>query len=298
MRIAIIGAGFAGCAIGTLLKDHEVTLFEDGLPHASNIAAGLLHKFVGQHAKKNPLADEAYKAALDFIEEHAPHALRKEKILRLAYEPDQITDFKLAHLTYPEAEWIDDASSLGPYPKVAALIVEGAIVDCPLYLSTLKKKLNVVLRKIENLNELKEFDKIILACGPTHFAEGPKLNTVKGQLLEFPFNYELPYPINSKAYLITHDNKAVLGSTFEHTYIDNTPDFKTAFNELNPHFKRAFPHLEIGEAVVKSALRVTTPNRLPVAKKLDEKTYLLKGFGARGLLYHVYFAKQLFNLIV
>lgn len=295
MKIAIIGSGLAGSCVATLLEGHEVTVFEEGLPCASTIAAGMLHKFVGQENKKNPLADEAFEASVSFIKKHAPEHIRETTLVRLAITDEQKEKWHQASMRYPETEWIDDASKLGPYPRYPALLVKGAVVDCPEYLKTLKSKLNVVIRKIETLETLSDFDQIIIAAGPTRFKEqeGIKTNLLKGQLLEFPFNAQLPYPINSSAYFIKRKEMAILGATFERRYTSEGPDFRTAYNELNPYFERFFPNLKMGEAKVKAALRVTTPDRIPIAKRLNERALLLNGFGSRGLLYHALFSIKL-----
>lgn len=295
MKIAIIGKGLAGSCVATLLKEHEVAVFEDGFPSASSIAAGLLHKFVGLENKKNPLADEAFEESVTFIKEHAPEHIVETTIVRLAITEEQKVRWQKAATLYPELKWIEDASIIGPYPPFPALLIQGAVVDCPEYLKSLSKNLNVVLRKIETLDELSDFDQIIIAAGPTRFKEQNELKThlLKGQLLEFPFSQELPYPINSSAYLIKRNNMGILGATFERNYETKDPDFQIAYSELNPYFETFFPNIRMGEAKVKSGLRVTTPDRLPFAKRLNERVLVLNGFGSRGLLYHVHFSNKL-----
>ncbi len=295
MKIAIIGRGLAGSCIATLLSEHEVTVFEDGTPSASSIAAGMLHKFVGLENKKNPLADEAYEESVRFIKQHAPEHILETPLIRLAITEEQKEKWSRAANTYPELKWIEDASTLGPYPRYPALLVQGAIVDCLEYLNKLRSKFKVLTRKIESIDELSEFDQVIIAAGPTRFKEQTEIKThlLKGQLLEFPFSQALPYPINSSAYFIKRNEMAVLGATFERNYETVDPDFKVAYKELNPSFETFFPTLKMGEAKVKSGLRVTTPDRLPIAKRLNERLLVLNGFGSRGLLYHVHFSNKL-----
>lgn len=295
MKIAIIGCGLAGSCVATLLKAHEVTVFEDGAPSASSIAAGLLHKFVGLENKKNPLADQAYEESLNFIKEHAPEYIQETTLVRLAITDEQKEKWKKAAQNYPETKWIEDASKLGLYPNYPALLVKGAVVDCPQYLKKLHSKLHVIVKRIGSLDELSDFDQVIIAAGPTRFDEQKEIKThlLKGQLLEFPFNLPLPYPVNSSAYLIKRNGMAILGATFERNYETAEPDYKIAFTELNPSFETFFPNIKMGEAKVKSGLRVTTPNRLPIAKRLNERVLVLNGFGSRGLLYHVHFSNKL-----
>lgn len=295
MKIAIIGRGLAGSCVATLLKEHEVTVFEDGNSSASSIAAGMLHKFVGHENKKNPLADQAYEESINFIKKHAPEHIVETPLIRLAITNEQKEKWTRAAGIYPELKWIEDASTLGPYPKYPALIVQGAIIDCPEYLNKLRANLNVITRRIETIDELSDFDQVIIAAGPTRFKEQSEIKThhLKGQLLEFPFSHTLPYPINSSAYFIKRNEMAVLGATFERHFETIDPDFKIAFSELNPYFETFFPTIRMGEAKVKSGLRVTTPDRLPIVKRLNDRLLVLNGFGSRGLLYHVHFSNKL-----
>ena len=72
MRIAILGAGFAGLSAAWHLLRRggcEVTLFDPkGVGGgASGIAAGLLHPYVGEEGKRSYLASEGIEATLELI---------------------------------------------------------------------------------------------------------------------------------------------------------------------------------------------------------------------------------------
>ncbi|MFN4174976.1 MAG: NAD(P)/FAD-dependent oxidoreductase [Parachlamydiaceae bacterium] len=295
MKIAIIGSGLAGSSLATLLNEHEVDVFTDLKASASSIAAGMLHKFVGLENKKNPLADSAYDESVRFIKKHAPEHIHETTIVRLALNETQVEKWEKAARLYPELKWVSDASKMGPYPSYPALLVPGAIVDCPEYLKKLHSNLNIIVRRIETIEELSNYDQVVIASGPMRFKEQNEIKThlLKGQLLEFPFSLDLPSPINSSAYFIKKGSMAILGATFERSFESAEPDFKTAYKELNPYFETFFPSIKMGEAKVKSGLRVTTPDRLPIAKRLNERLLILNGFGSRGLLYHVYFSNML-----
>lgn len=300
MRIAIIGGGFAGASLATLLKDrHEVTLFEKG-SSTSSIAAGLLHKFVGLNARKSPFADEAFEDTVQFISKEAPNSIKITPLLRLALTEVQVESFKITATNYPEVKWIEDASALGPYPKAPGILVSGAIIDCASYLDTLKKSLPVVHQEIKDLKELNQFDRIVIAAGPQKYPgmEDLNLNLVKGQLLEITCPIDIPYPINSQAYFIPQQDHAILGSTYERNFTSLEADLDTALKELGPSFTRFFPHLSIQNPIVKAGVRVTTPDRLPILEKIDARTLVYTGLGSKGLLYHVYFAKKTIKLLL
>lgn len=300
MKIAIIGGGFAGSSAASLLHpEHEVTLFEKG-SSTSAIAAGLLHKFAGLHAHKNPFADEAYEESLQFIKKNSPSAITETPIIRLAMDLRQETSFRKSAKKYPELQWIANAKTLGPFPEVPALIVSGAVVDTERYLQDLKRKLNVQEKEISSLEELSSFDKILIASGPACFSgmESLPVHLIKGQLLEFEFREPLQYPLNAHAYLISQNSRAILGATYERGFTSLEPDLQTAIKELAPAFHEIFPNTAIPHPVVKAGVRVTTPDRLPIVKKINERTVVFTGLGSKGLLYHVLFAKKAIELLI
>ena len=47
----------------------------------------------------------------------------------------------------------------------------------------------------------------------------------------------------------------------------------------------------------KSGVRVTTPDKLSLIKKITPKTWVFTGLGSRGLLYHALFAEKLTKLL-
>ena len=69
MRIAIIGAGFAGLSVAGFLLElgvSEIVIFEVG-EGASSVAAGLLHPYVGEEGKRSVHASEALEQAKGLI---------------------------------------------------------------------------------------------------------------------------------------------------------------------------------------------------------------------------------------
>lgn len=272
MKIAIIGNGFAGFAAAHYLKPYgEITVFDKEGISASRIAAGLLHKFVGMHAKKNLFADEALQLSLDLI-------LPKTKtgLLRIAQNEEQAEWFKKAARDYPEEVIQRDEKSIW---------IENAwVVDCPKYLSTL----DYIKRDIASLDELQEYDKVVLCTGSavSELWELP-IHKIGGQLLEITGSPAPDTPISGQIYLIPLEDRIIVGSTYERTPQDAVEVLLPKLAEIQPEFK-------VNEVLtVKKAFRASAPGHLPLVKQLNEKTWAFTGLGSKGLLYHAYYARQL-----
>lgn len=267
MKIAIIGAGFAGLAAAHYLKTcGEVTVFSSE-PGASAIAAGLLHKFVGMHAKKNLYGDEALELSLDLV---APFA-KKTGLLRPAASEIQAVWFQKAAKNYPtEIELVDPQT---------IWIKEAWVVDTAAYLATLK----TTPRHIADLEELHDFDRVILCTG----ASAPFVTPVRGQLLEV-IGSPLPHcPISGQIYVIPYQERLIVGATYERSPI-------SAEAYLLPRLRALLPTFKLERILaVKSGVRASTPDHLPLIRQLNPKTWVYAGLGSKGLLYHAYYAKIL-----
>jgi glycine/D-amino acid oxidase-like deaminating enzyme len=322
MKIAILGAGFCGLAAAWHLKknDHiQITLFDPlGIGKcASGVAAGLLHKYAGSHAKRNWRADEGYQATCELLQV-AESALgtqvaRKSGMLRVAHSAEQEMDFKKCSQQNPDdVHWFtahectDAVPSLPPFPGI--FINSAMIVDCERYLAGLwlacqRKGVQLEKRGIRSLAELSGYDLVVCAMGAaTHSVvelQQISLKPIKGQVLvcRWPENMApLPYPINSQAYLLMNpDNKTcIVGATFERDFTSSEPDLPTALNEILPKLHAFFPHLD-GTSVIscRAGVRAATPDHKPLLKKVTDNCWVLSGMGSKGLLYHALCAKDL-----
>ncbi|MCB1114791.1 MAG: FAD-binding oxidoreductase [Chlamydiia bacterium] len=273
MKIAIIGAGFAAKASAHYLsKNHEVVIFDGGKGSASTVAAGLLHKFIGMHSRKCRFADEALKLSLELIEPKV-----KTGLIRKAQSPEQAKWFQLAAKTYPDEIELIDSDTI--------YIDEAWVVDCPKYLADLQ----TVNKEIISLDELKEFDRVVIAAGvhSMNLCE-VKLSSVRGQLLIVSGGPMPKCPVSSQIYAIPHQGKLIVGSTYERG------EKLDAKEELLPKLNRLLPDFEVGEVFeVKEGYRANTPDRMPMVKQVDERTWVFTGLGSKGLLYHAYFGKLL-----
>jgi glycine/D-amino acid oxidase-like deaminating enzyme len=277
MKIAIIGGGFAALASAHFLSSvGEVSVFDDERGAASGIAAGLLHKFIGMKSKKNPFADEALKASLELIRPKT-----RTGLLRKAQSPEQAGWFQIAAQKYPEEITLIDDETIW--------IEEAWVVDCPLYLQSLKK----IKRTIHNLAELDAFDRIVITAGvhSTEFCDLP-LSSTRGQLLVLSGSPLPPTPVSSQIYAIPYQGNLIVGSTYERG------EKLDAVATLLPELKKLLPDFQVEQILdVKEGYRASLPGRMPEIKQVNDKTWVFSGLGSKGLLYHAYYAQKLPSLM-
>jgi glycine/D-amino acid oxidase-like deaminating enzyme len=264
MNVAVVGAGIVGLATAynLLQKGHSVTIFAPNIPSASSVSTGLLHPYPGKKALKSWEADQGMhetRLLLDVAE----HALGKpvanyngiERFSPDMWIPEGITVFSEAYL-------------------------QGLRLAC--------QDAQFIDQKISSLDELDHYDRIILATGDQslQFAELP-LRRVIGQALlcqsDRHLNHSQIYP--GYHISVTEDPTLYLvGSTYEYTPEPN-PEKALKLVQHLPDFKV----LEI-RAATRIAPKV---GYRPISHQLNTKTWILTGFGSRGLLYHAMFAKHL-----
>lgn len=236
MRIAIIGTGLSGLATGWFLLNNspprQLTLtFFDPLGiggGTSGMAAGLMHPYAGAAAKLNPNGLEGYQATcklLDVASEKIGRAVASDHgLLRLATTDRQKSEYRLTAERYDNIIWCEAEEAVQKIPGLSfhpgIFIKNSVTVDCPLYLEGLWKaceEKGAIFEKssVNSLDELKDFDQIVLATGASVNTLLPFLlpiTQVKGQVIEltWPKNLDpLPFALNSHAYILV-DKKKIL----------------------------------------------------------------------------------------
>lgn len=315
-RIAVIGAGFCGLAMCyELAQQFSVTLFEKKNigAGASGIAAGLLHYYVGAHAKKNWKGEEGLEATLRLLK-ISSQALKydvwqESGILRQALTEKQQHNFKEIASLYENVQWLEGNQCLKKVPGCqdypGILIKNGLSVDCMGYLKGLWlacQGMNVAFEQ-EEINDLEKlaqaYDAIVVAAGActrkfsqlTHLGIHP----VKGQILELQSSPPL-MPLNSQIYIMSHPTKetCVAGSTFEQKFTTEEVDISFAQNEIMPKAIKLFPKLEQATIInCQAGIRASSPKHMPIWKQAGQKIWVLSGMGSKGLLYHALGAKEL-----
>jgi len=319
MKVAVIGAGFAGLATSWfLIQKHqcEVTVFDpEGVGGGpSGIAAGLLHCYAGAHAKLNWKGYEGLHATTKLLDVAAtalgdPVATHSG-LLRLAVTNWQMDDYYKCAESYDDVRWCSPEECQKMNPGVVqkpGIFIESAMtVDTKRYLEGLWKACKGIVlekRSIQSLEELSEFDQVIVTMGAAtttlpELANIP-IKPIKGQLLELEWPEELPplnHPVNSQAYIVMHpsDRSCIVGATFEKDFDHTMPDHLEALAWLKPKYTAIIPALENAKVInCLAGVRGATPDHRPILKKVSDKCWVLAGLGSKGLLHHALLAEEL-----
>ncbi|WP_348662946.1 NAD(P)/FAD-dependent oxidoreductase [Chlamydia vaughanii] len=320
MRIAVLGAGYAGLSVTWHLLLHSqgtatIDLFDPvELGHgASGLSSGLLHGFTGKKAIKPPLADLGITATHSLITE-ASKALNlpivlSNGILRPAVNDEQAEIFMKRAEEFPkELEWWEKARCEMTVPSMvvsnlgALFIKNGVTINNNAYINGLwdacaNLGTQFYDELIENLEDIEEFyDHIVITPGANaHILpelQQLPLNNVKGQLIEIAWPEDLPIPqfsVNAHKYVVanTESHTCILGATFEHNQPEAVPDEDVAYNEIMPPVLSLFPGLKDAKILnYYAGMRSSSSTRLPVISRIKENLWFLGGLGSKGLLYH------------
>jgi len=270
MKVAVVGAGYAGLAVTwhLLQKNREVTVF-DGGEGASHVSTGLLHPCPGKKAIPTWRADEGMQAATELLEiatQNRPVFVRNG-ILRTTSEGERL--------------WIP----------------EGITVFSRLYLEGLKKactKAKFERQWIQNLQQLDGFDAIVLTTGAEtlQLVDLPLKKTI-GQCLICRWEKPLKESLLAYGHITpTEDSEfCLVGSTYEHT---DKPDPQKALALLDQAAVFYPPAKDFKIVDIRSGVRISPKvGYRPIVAKVNPKTWVFTGLGSRGLIYHSLLAKEI-----
>ncbi len=301
MKVAIIGAGFAGLATAYFLQEFEgihVTIFEKtGIgAGASGAASGLLHPYPGIMARRSRYAEEALRVSKELLrvaEANTPQMVSTHAgILRRSLNEEQHTMLQSHCDAYGDIEQVDDS---------LFLIHTGITVLSSNYLRGLsaaieKRGAEIRIEEVSALSELGDFDHIVVAAGfgIRDFEECShlKVKFLKGQALRLQGTPHCERSLISKGYLAHLGSESFfeIGSTYERVFENPHPNLEVAKELLADKLK------ETSDAVIlecKAGIRVCPQNHyLPIVEKIGENATVFTGLGSRGLLYHAYFGRK------
>jgi glycine/D-amino acid oxidase-like deaminating enzyme len=322
-KVAIIGAGFSGLALcyHLLQKSYQVSLFDPkGIGGGtSGIASGLVHPYPGENGKMSWNGKEAMKETKHLIalaEKHlGTKVANRNGILRLALTPKQEAHFSQRAREEEEVKWWDGSrcqeEAKGIHTVPGMWISSGYTVHTKLYLKGLAElcqKLNAKFyqQQIE-LSDLRGYDHIVIAAGSgiRHFKECQSLPVKfnKGQLLycRKPSYFHSNMSLIGKGYLALSENQdhCVIGSTYEHQFLTESPCMGTATDEIFSRvgqFLPSYGNFSILDCL--SGVRVGNQRAyLPLLGRLKEGLWVVTAMGSRGLLYHGLMGKILAEAI-
>lgn len=307
MKVAIIGAGFAGLATAHFLLDSgqaEVTIFEASKigAGASGVCSGLLHPYVGLSVRRSSRAEEALaitKQLIRVAECHTPKLVAIQNgILRKSMNPEQ-----RQRLIQHCDEWGD----IEQIDRNLFFIHSGITVLSENYLEGLfasiqKRGGRLLIQKIESLSDLQGYDQIVIAAGYgiKTFPECAhvKVKFLKGQALQMQGVPPLERSFISKGYIanIGSHSQFELGSTYEKEFADPKPNLDVAQKELEDKLRYCKEAKITG---CKAGVRVCTIGHyLPIIEQIAPNIHVFTGLGSRGLLYHGLYGRKLVQEIL
>lgn len=322
MKIAIVGAGFAGLSLAWHLLAFSdktyCTIFDDkGIGKgASGVASGLLHPFPAAATRYSFMGHEAMHHSLKLLA--AAQFCNEEKIadfsgiLKLALDDEEKISYSTLTTSYERVRWIETEElkkQIGFIKPCPALLIEnGVTVFCDRYLNALwlacrqfqGERAELKLQSINSFSELEGYDVKILCCGQSIRKIDPqlKLQFVKGQIL----TCKAPYPLTSRSLIakgyiaITADPLVYhIGSSYEHHYKEEAPSLEIAKQLI---LQQCLSYTDIVKDLkicdCRAGIRVSNSKKhLPIIKKYSSTDYAITAFGSRGLLYHGLIGKQL-----
>lgn len=311
-KIAIIGSGFAGLALGYFLSPFSELFFYHDLPledSASAIASGLLHPFTGYHyAKRGHEGMEATKSLLEISEKMLGQSvITCQGIVRPIVTERQGECFQKMARDHALPLWSkEEFQRHFPFlpARTALFIPEGLTIDTLLYLKGLKAFLTAqgthfIRQKIDHLDALRGFDAIVIAaamgCKQIEQTADLPIEPVRGQLIGLMPPFPLPYSLNSHTYIVMRGKEhCLIGATFEHP--ETNPN--DALEEMKARAFILYPQLkESKQWALFSQTRATPLHRgaplVGSVKYAKTPTYFLTGLGSKGLLYHALLAREL-----
>lgn len=320
MKIAVIGAGFAGLGLCAQLakfpKNFSITLFDESGPGSktSGIAAGLCHPFPAKQTRLSFKGYQALHETLLLIQE--AQRMSKEPladfsgILKLALDTSSKRELSKLSFQHPRLSWLTSSAVTKIAPSVkehyGIFIENGITVYTKPYLEALFSALlkqNVLFqkKKILDLSELSSFDQIILCTGASiksFYPNERELSYTKGQVLLCKSKKLLTSKsLALDGYIaVTKDPMLYyMGSTYEHDFTNDLPDIAYAKEKIFRGFSSYNIDLEEVEAVdAYAGVRVFNKKSfLPVIKKFSSKVWGITALGSRGLLYHALLGKEL-----
>ncbi|MCH9609947.1 MAG: tRNA 5-methylaminomethyl-2-thiouridine biosynthesis bifunctional protein MnmC [Chlamydiales bacterium] len=327
MKIAVLGAGFAGLAVTYHLTRYctgrwAIDLYD---PEAigqgpSGISLGLLHPYMGRKAMRSWRADSCLEHAHNLITVaskaiNEPIVLSKG-VVRPASSEEQCSLFEERAKEGDHLQFWDKKKSEeqihGLNCPGSLFVKEGWTLNVKTYLDGLFRAClthGVIFKQLTGLSpeQIERYDAIVVCLGANALGFGDfkylPMTPIKGQILQLSWPQGLPPLPNSlvgpKQIVMAPDGKSCfVGSTYEHKFEDFIPHPDQAWEMIMPQVLPHFPALEKAEILhCRSGFRASPINRFPLAGK-QGKFYFLTGFGSRGLLYHGWLGRRMAQAIV
>jgi glycine/D-amino acid oxidase-like deaminating enzyme len=307
VKVAVVGAGFAGLALCYYLLEKGVSVdlidCEGVGAGASGAAVGLLHPYAGEQVRRSYQATEALEEAKKLLSFASVNASVADfsGILRRA-DSEQSKMLLQHQKQYGDVEKLED----GLFWIKSGITVHSRRYLDGLFSSLQAKGLQWKLQKIKHIDNLLEYDLFFLAIGAGVFSlpglEVFSLQGIKGQAITCKWpDYLTPLSMSlmGKGYVVPMEGGLVqVGSTYERGLKDNRVDMEKALAELTPKMRLLLPLWDPIEAIsCRAGVRVSRREHyFPLLTQVGSQGWMITALGSRGLLYHAYGAKKLVEM--
>ncbi|NVJ66274.1 MAG: tRNA (5-methylaminomethyl-2-thiouridine)(34)-methyltransferase MnmD [Gammaproteobacteria bacterium] len=298
-KVAVIGAGLAGTSLAYQLNQQgvEVHIFDKSpqlAAGASKMPALLAMPNLSiDHNSFSQLTFAGLNSISDFLSKH-PYLLRADKAVQLASE--KYSEFQLKNYLDIYQNRIDikksAKSSLYDFAiELMALQVNGPEL-CDAFIRQIPIQQIHLNSKVRNLDQLQEFDQIVIATGYSDLLQTiglqlPSVMPLRGQITAVKAKYSLGHPINYDGHLFQEKEDWILGATFETNHDDslNKDDDLLNIEQANRQFALGLSSSKISKSY--AGIRASSFDRFPYCGFYTEHNgqniWLNYGYGTRGL---------------
>lgn len=328
-RIAVIGAGIAGCALYWQARQLGLPadIFDASAPGAGasgNPAALVTPRLDAGDNDISVLFADAFSYANALYRRLCPQAILGEGVRLCADTPKAVERFtriaaqagfaatdlemfgKGAVPDLPESEGLYLKTALRVEPEgVLMALLDGHEAIRERIIGYERAEGGRICLKTQDGRLLAGYDRIILACGEGVF-DMPELalaelRAVRGQVEQVADDVPLSDALSWSGYAIPLQGGFLFGATHERN--DRASDIRDSSRTHNlASLSEVMPEraarIATGPFQSRASIRVTTRDYLPVAGSVEDGVYLFTGLGARGFCLAPLLAKSLLNEII
>ena len=315
-NILIIGHGLVGAVLARTFQAHgcAVTVWDrDTNDSASKVAAGLITPITGKGMNPSARIEEFFEEAVHFFSDD----YTETKILRLFKDAKEVEKFRSKQDAPNVARWVinelaPDETHTDHHNTFGGFEMHGGWVNTVAFLKQSRRRLTkqgaFTIRSCsaDDLHELKEdYDAIFLSRGAFEFLENDAhyLNKTrsgthrcaKGEILTVRIpDLNESRILNRNGWLMPYDLEHHLyraGATFEWDDLDVNPTqlgrsiIEEKIRSLVKHPFEVIDH--------QAGIRPIARNSQPFVEAIDERCWVVNGFGSKGTLYAPRAAREL-----
>lgn len=333
-RFTILGAGLAGLTLSAELSIRSIphVVIDTNIigSGASGTPAGLLNPAAAQKARYHstaPMCMEAFQRLFDIVSKSVDcsSVILSPHILRPAIDAKLEHNFKESVIdgNWPEnwVEWLnrEQLARLGTIRGQGGMFIKmGLAIDFRAWTKGLSefsasKYAQIVENAVyEVYNAGKRFEislnskiiqtDVIIDCtgSSDRYKSQLKWHTVKGQtrIVKPDKDVDLKTAVSGYGYVVPKNDKLILGSTYEHHFIDDQPSTDKDYYLLEKTSMVTDQSMNSSHITERWAgIRVSTPDRLPGIGALPDSPnfHYIMGLGSKGLYYSAWVASMLVN---